>query len=100
MDITVKNLTPWADTNAQGDLVFPILHDALKNGPVTLSFAGIDTVTTSFVNSCLIPLLDHFPFSQIKSDLRVTDSSKQINDVIRSMLVCAAARIDNQSPTI
>ncbi|MBU5673268.1 STAS-like domain-containing protein [Paenibacillus brevis] len=71
-------------TNADGDVIKDLILKELNTGQqVLLSFAEIDSVSSSFLNSALIDLLDHYSFDFIKSNLGFKDSSKAINDAIR-----------------
>jgi hypothetical protein len=51
---------------------------------VTVSFEGFDSVTSSFVNSAFIALLDSLDFDQVRARLQFADSKRQINEMIRS----------------
>ncbi|WP_188261966.1 STAS-like domain-containing protein [Azospirillum tabaci] len=53
---------------------------------VILSFAGVDGVTSSFVNTAFVALLDRFPYEHIKRHLRIVDSTQSINAAIRKRL--------------
>lgn len=70
---------------ADGQVIHDVVLKALRHDPsVTLSFAGVDSVPSSFVNSALISLLRDLPFSAIKTKLRFADTNSQINQMIRS----------------
>ena len=53
-------------------------------------FAEIQTATSSFVNASFVPLLKDFSFGDIKSLMRVTKSTRQINHMIKARLERAA----------
>jgi len=40
--------------------------------------------TSSFVHAAFVALLDHFPYAEVKARLRVIESTRQINDVIKT----------------
>jgi hypothetical protein len=42
--------------------------------------------TSSFVHAAFVALLDHFPYAEVKARLRVIESTRQINDVIKTRL--------------
>ncbi len=87
MVIRVADIVPAADTSAQGVAVHGHLIHALRgDGIVVLSFAGITSATSSFVNACFVDLLDAFSLADIKRRLKVVESSRQINDMIKSRL--------------
>ena len=50
-------------TNKDGCIIFNIINPLLNNGhQVTVSFQGVDSVTTSFINSAFIELLQYYSF--------------------------------------
>jgi len=72
-------------SNQDGAIIKSIIIRALSNNEcVTISFRGVDGVTSSFVNTALIELLDNFDFDLIKANVKFVNSSKQINNMIRS----------------
>jgi hypothetical protein len=87
MVIQVRDLVGGADTADQGNIVFSHLHSAMKAGkPFVVSFDKIQTATSSFVNAAFVRLLKDFSFGDIKKRMRVTDSTRQINQMIRIRL--------------
>ena len=58
---------------------------------VTVSFDGVKTATSSFVNVAFVQLLSSYSFQDIKSRLRVVDLTRQINDMIKSRMEREAA---------
>lgn len=69
-----------------GQVIHEILSSELKkeNEVITLSFSGVDSVPSSFVNSALISLLKDFPFTKIKLRLKFENTNSQINEMIKS----------------
>lgn len=91
MVIQVHDLVAGADTADQGNIVFSYLHAAMKTGaPFVVSFDRIQTATSSFVNAAFVRLLNDFSFGDIKKQMRVVDSTRQINQMIRTRLERAA----------
>ncbi len=92
MVVRILDIVPGANTPEQGDRVFAALHKALRNpGSVVVSFNGVQTATSSFVHAAFVPLLDHFLYRDLKARLRVIDSTRQINDMIKSRLEHSAS---------
>jgi hypothetical protein len=92
MVIRIKDISRSADTGEQGDLVYRQIKDALANdSSVVISFAGVATATSSFVNAAFVSLLDVLSFDEIKRRIKVTDSNRQINEMIRSRMEREAA---------
>lgn len=80
-------------TNEDGDIIYHVVEPHLRRDErVTVSFEGIDAVSTSFINTAFITLLDQFSFPFIKKHLGFTDTNSQINDVIRSRFQFEASR--------
>lgn len=94
MVIRVTELTPAADTGDDGLKLYMVLAARVASRRQTVvSFAGIRTATSSFVNSAFVPLLDLAEIEDIKSLLRVVDSTSQINDMIKSRLEVESRRV-------
>ncbi|WP_339165348.1 STAS-like domain-containing protein [Siminovitchia sp. FSL W7-1587] len=86
-------------SNEDGKVIQDILRHHLQNNVVvTISFKNIDGVTSSFVNTAFIELLNDFNFDDIKRLLRFVDSTKQINDMIRNRFMFEVSRRKNLIP--
>lgn len=84
MVIHISRFVNSADTSDQGGAIFPVLKEELaKSEVVSISFAGINTMTSSFVNAALFPLLGDIAVSELKRRLRIVDSTRQINEMIK-----------------
>lgn len=92
MVIHLKNYIRSAYTNDEGNIVFNILKEHITDSSIEISFEGFDIVSSSFVNSAFVPLLNDYPLSFIKSQIRFIDSNKQINEMIKKRLVFESAR--------
>ena len=53
---------------------------------VVISFDGIQTATSSFVNSAFIPLLADLELDRLKRQLKIIRSTRQINDMIKTRM--------------
>jgi len=79
-----------------------IIHDVIaqqwrEGDSVTLSFDGVDSVPSSFVNVALISFLDQYDFDEIKRKLRFANTSSQINEMIRTRFSFEAKRKAEQA---
>ncbi|SOR30282.1 conserved protein of unknown function [Methylorubrum extorquens] len=93
MVINLIDILPGAYTGEQGQVVYDMLSGHLKGGRnVTISFAGIDIATSAFVNAAFVPLLQIMALEEIKTNLKIVNSTKQINDMIKMRLTREAAR--------
>ncbi|AFQ95918.1 TPA: STAS-like domain-containing protein [Streptococcus agalactiae] len=83
--LTVKELAKnFSNDNKAGEILFEQLKSYFYTDTVvTVSFAGISEVSSSFVNSAFINLLSYYDFNHIKSQLKIVNSTKQINDLIK-----------------
>jgi hypothetical protein len=83
MKIAHKDSHAWLETS----FVPWLARKALSaNGSVVVSFDGIQTATSSFVHAAFVELLDDFSYRDLKARLRVTTSTRQINDMIKTRL--------------
>lgn len=81
--IDVKTALKNYYTNDDGDKLFDIIVDNFeKDNPIQVSFRGIDSLNSSFVNSAFIRLLDVYTFDEIREKLSFVDTNKQINLLI------------------
>jgi hypothetical protein len=87
MVLSVQQIAGSADTAAQGEALYVTLANALKsNGAVTVSFAELQTATSSFVNLAFVPLLTTFSLDEIKHRIKIVQSTRQINEMIKARL--------------
>lgn len=87
MVIRVFDIVSSADTTEQGQAVLVRLLDELDHHQeITISFEGIHAATSSFVNVAFVPLLRHISFDDIKTRIRIVESTRQINGMIRARL--------------
>lgn len=69
-----------------------IRHAFARSEAVVLSFEGVESVPTSFVNAAFVELLDAHEFDFVKRNLKIVRSNQQINDLIRRRMSFEAAR--------
>ncbi len=71
-------------TYADGEVIYRLIVAELQAGrPVTVSFAGIKSITSAFANAALIRLVEKFEFDYIRSNVKIVDSTRQINRLIK-----------------
>ncbi|MCD3218529.1 STAS-like domain-containing protein [Mammaliicoccus sciuri] len=79
--IKIANYIDSCTTNDQGRIIKElILLD--NDNPVKLSFKGIDSVTTSFVNSLFVDIMFEKGMDFIKNNINIVESNTQINRLI------------------
>jgi hypothetical protein len=70
---------------AEGEVIFNLLAPAIRGGEdVTLSFDGVSAVPSAFVNGALVRLAEETSVETIQRHLKIIDSTRQINDLVRS----------------
>jgi len=68
-----------------GEIIYGLISQKMKSGEkAIISFFGITSVPSAFVNSAFIRLLEEFSYEEIKSLLVITDSTRHINELIKS----------------
>lgn len=82
--LLVSSLADRCYSNSDGEKVYRQIKRYFDQGiRIAVSFKGIDSVSSSFVNSAFIELLRDFSFEFIKDHLTFTDSMTQINTMIK-----------------
>ncbi|EOB3407744.1 STAS-like domain-containing protein [Enterococcus hirae] len=85
VNIEVKTEIVSYASNNDGKKLYTLIYRALMDGDnVNVSFKGIDGLSSSFINSAFIELLNNFDFEYIKRKLSFSNSNKQINSLILS----------------
>jgi hypothetical protein len=85
--IRVQDICGAADTAQQGDKLYEaMLAELSGHDEVVISFHGVDTATSSFVNTSFVRLLSYMALDDIKRRLKIVSSTHQINDMIKRRL--------------
>ncbi len=86
MVITALDHVPHCYTADDGLTIQRLVDAAMRRGEdVELSFAGVHAaVPSSFVNAAFVGLLERYGLDTIKRSLKITNSTRQINEMIRS----------------
>ena len=91
--VAVKDVSPEWCSNDDGQRIYDVIEPILLNDqPVTVSFKGVPSITTSFINSAFISLLDKVSFETIKLRLSIVDSNTHINKLIKDRFASAQTR--------
>lgn len=81
--VVVKDLIPDYSTNEQGKIIYEHVAHLLKDGiDVNLSFTGVSSVSSSFLNTSLIELLVQFGYDYVKKHLKISDVNKHVGGLI------------------
>jgi len=85
MVIRIIDFTPRPSTYEDGEMIYAKISEAIeKDESVEVSFEGVLSVPSAFINSAFIRLLETYSFEKIRSKLKIVDSTKFINDLIKS----------------
>ena len=93
MVIRALDVVDQCYSNSDGQKLFVVISDYVRRGePIVVSFDGVDTLPSSFVNCAFIPLLDSFDFERIKETLSFSNTTPQINEMIKSRFMFEVSR--------
>lgn len=85
MDIKVIEHVASASSYDDGEKIFKLLLDPIRDGQkVVVNFSGITSIPSAFVNSAFVRLLEFVPFEQVRGNLTFAQSTRQINELIKS----------------
>jgi hypothetical protein len=86
--ISVVEVAGRGDTADQGVLLHKALITALRDstGTVLVNFHCLTTITSSFANLAFVQLLTEWPLSELKRRLKIVNSTRQINEMVKSRL--------------
>lgn len=97
-EIKVKELigAEYGDTYHQGQELFDQITVELYWGnykePITLDFSGVRTIQCSFFNGAFYPLVDILKFDELKNLIKIVNSTRQINDLIKLVFESAYSK--------
>lgn len=82
--IYIAKTVEYCYSNEDGEVIYQLICDHLDAGQkVTLSFKNVCVISSNFISSSLLQLLDDHEFGWIKENLKIVDSTKYINDLIK-----------------
>ena len=90
--IRIRDHVRTCSTYEDGAVIYQLIADELRAGRrVTLSFDGIKSIPSAFVNAALIKLVEEFDFDFIRSHLQIVESTRQINRLIKDRFYFATS---------
>ena len=76
----VHNAVDYED----GDVIYEKIIEALKiSEKVNISFEGIESAPSAFINASLVRLLDNYSLEFIKENISFSNSTKFLNSLIK-----------------
>lgn len=92
MVMNVKKLVSGCDTNDQGNVVYKYVALNLReNKSVSLDFSGVSNVTSSFVNSSFVQLVDDFGYDTVRTLIALKGVNSQIANMLKDRMAKIAA---------
>lgn len=71
-------------TYDDGNVIFELIAQHVQHGEdVTLSFAGVSAVPSSFINASIVRLAETVSLAEIRAHLSLSDSTRQINEMVK-----------------
>lgn len=71
-------------TYEDGAVILALIKGAFdQEEKVEISFEGVLSVPSAFVNAALVQLLDTYSFEFIRANLNFTNTTRQVNDLIK-----------------
>lgn len=87
MVIRILDHVQQCSSYEDGEVIYKLISGPIANGQdVSLSFAGVDALPSAFVNASIVRLVEVATLSAIRQHLKILDSTKQINELIRSRI--------------
>lgn len=84
-------------TYEDGQVIFNLIVNDVRSGnPVEVSFEGLHAVPSAFINAALLQLTETVSLKQIFSSLRITHSTKFINEMINRRFAFVAEQEKNK----
>ncbi|HEY8118149.1 MAG TPA: STAS-like domain-containing protein [Methylophilaceae bacterium] len=96
MVINIVDYVKTASTYEDGEVIYKLISDAIRRDEqVILSFSGIPSVPSAFINSAILRLLEDFSFEKIREKIIFVNTTKHINDLIKSRFEFVLSRLEN-----
>jgi hypothetical protein len=81
--VIVKDIVSGTLSNIEGTTLYCAIDSALKNNDsIYLSFEGINTISSSFLNSSIGTLVDAYGIDIIKDRIKIVNYTKPLANVI------------------
>lgn len=85
--IKIKDITTGTFTNDDGLSVFNSIDSAIsENNTIILSFEGISSLSSSFLNSSFGEIIEKFGFDFLKNKIKITKYTPQLSNLIMNYI--------------
>ncbi len=83
--LVIKNVVTGTSTNAEAIALYIEMKNSVDLGDtITLSFAGIDYVSSSFLNSSIGEFIETYGFDAFVKNIKFTDCNNDLATMIKS----------------
>lgn len=83
--IRIRDYVEQASSYDDGQVIYQLIADGLRsNETVEVSFDGFNAVPSAFINAAFVQLLEVTPIEKLREKLKISDSTKFINELIRA----------------
>jgi len=85
--INIKSIVISTLTNSDALPLRLEMDEILKSGgSIVLSFKGVKTISSSFLNSSIGEIIEKYGFENLSQKLSITESSKDISETIQKYI--------------
>jgi hypothetical protein len=85
--IKVKDITKGTFTNEDGLSVYNAIYSTIsENDCIILSFEGITSLSSSFLNSSIGEIIEEFGFDFLKNKIKITKYTPQLSVLIQNYI--------------
>lgn len=86
-NIIVKNVCNGTFTNADGMSLFLTIDSSLKDSNnVLLSFSGINSVSSSFLNSSIGSIIEKYGINVMKDNIKISNFTPTIATILKKYI--------------
>ena len=85
--INIKDITEGTASNASGFSVYTVMKNSLtSDNKITLSFDGVNSMSSSFLNSSVGAFIDDYGFDAFKKNVSIINYTPSTLNMIKSYL--------------
>lgn len=86
--VILKNIVTEFVNNEQGEIVYEVINRELKNNDsIEISLAGVNFITSSFLNSAFVRFAENMSFNEFKSRIIFTNGQPHVNHMIKDRIM-------------
>lgn len=98
MELRLLDHVKTCSTYGDGEVIYALIAPKIVNGEdVTLSFSGVSAVPSAFINGAIVRLVESSSLDVVRQHLKIENSTRQINELIRSRFDFLSAELSRHS---